>query len=119
MSIHIAPDVALTEDADSLNHPYRQSVALAVHSAEASVFTDAAAQVESTPRGQVAVHRDRARHRACHARQVCRLRLRDRAACDQRPHRALTAAVTPGPAPQPPSPIRRKGSAPFMKRNHR
>ena len=75
MSIHIALDVALTEDADSLNHPYRQSVALAVHSAGASVFTGAAAQVESTPRDQVAVHRDRARHRACHARQVCRLRL--------------------------------------------
>lgn len=48
MSIHIALDVALTEDADSLNHPYRQSVALAVHSAGASVFTGAAARVEST-----------------------------------------------------------------------
>lgn len=128
MSMRIALD-AVTEDAGSLSHPRRQGVAVAVHSAEAGavdgdaslrpfltrdpgVFTGGAVQVESTPRGQVAVHRNRARRRACNARQGRRLRLRDRAAYDQRPHSALTAAVTPDPAPQPPSPIRRKAVHP-------
>jgi hypothetical protein len=118
MTMRTALGTAVIEDASSLSHPRHQGVAVAVHSflaRDPGVFTGSAAQAESTSRGQVAVHSWARWHRACNARQGRRLRLRDRAACDQRLHSELTSAVHPDPALQSPSPNPAEGSAPVRK----